>query len=535
MIPFLPCDSQAFAHVFGNPYFGKNDRPEVCSLDTYNVKSHMENTPKPKPKPKPKSKTNTPAPTNPTPTPVPKPTPKPKAKPAPMPASIPNNFDSNPCFNPSLPDFLDHDMDLDNKIAIMEKYLSKYFIKVAGIYIEINNKGNLVPGKQRMVPKVFLKYLASFCCDWELCTGQIKAYQALICQATDIPDCYNTARALNYTIDRTPLSDKERDLIETFVGHLVTTCCQNDRTKTQHLIDMLALKIMYPFESITRIEQALVVIGEEGTGKTRFFNKLFVHLFGYNFVYTGTFATLTDRKNQHIADKLIYQIDDGGAKMRPSTAENMKRLITEPTINLRALYTDELPHDNYGMTIITANDWDRILIARTDRRYFVLEMATTHIGNLDYFRKLYAEIDEHSNLIVRWILSQYSNVGKLPPPPMTNTKYKAIAVHRSALEMFLKTDVENDIVNYYTDGSHKKYISVRDVLNRYKDTLERDDKPMIKQQDIGPFLSKYTTQVQGGPQNGKYYFETLERFNDFKRFLGVGVVIDEQPDAWIEQ
>ncbi len=412
------------------------------------------------------------------------------------------------------------DVPPEDRERMMTEYLQKYWVAIAGRYVETDEDGTPIMGYRPMQQALFYSYLKKFQCGWEDLVHHIKVYERTTC-GESAPHAYDLAAgAIKYDpTNNTPLTDEELKKINKVTEHMHDIMCDGNRILFQHLIDMFALKLLYPYD-FYRIEQALVLFGKEGCGKTSFIKKFFTKCFGERMVLQTDFARLKSKFNAYMKDKLIYQIDDGGCKMNDAMMEHIKRLITEDTVIIEQKFVNtQEPSPNRALMIISANEYDRIKISRESRRFFCLYVGSKHIGDLQYFLSLFMQINNHLDLVVRWILSQYSGVDKLPVPPISEVTIKAIEVHRTNLELFFREELMTCPECYY-QKDNRIFFGVKFVLTKYR--MWTDD-TLVKQQHIPIFLTNHCTQMLTGAaiNKGKWYFKSEEAWNDFRKFLGL--------------
>lgn len=114
------------------------------------------------------------------------------------------------------------------------------------------------------------KYLKQFGRSWQGYIDAIPRFTAIVSKPQE--ECYatefNQFKGLNYELDFTKLAAEEREKISTFITHF-TRVWTSDADSTQHLINFCGMKLKYPFDSVPldRMEQYVVLLGEQGSGK----------------------------------------------------------------------------------------------------------------------------------------------------------------------------------------------------------------------------------------------------------------------------
>ena len=269
-------------------------------------------------------------------------------------------------FDPDVLRFLDPKP--DNQVEFQREYIRKFFIRVRGMIHVLDGNGIPDPMQAPRPLKQFATYLANSPGGWEEHLEDIPVYKDIVCSVEDIRHCYNICRGLKYSIhNRRRLTEEEAGMRAPFIDHVVDQVCGGKKKAVQHLVDMFALKLLDPYNF--RPEQALVLFGVEGAGKTKWLETLFNKLFSSSSYLASSYAGVTGKFNKRLMGTVIVQLDDGGARMTTKVAETFKKLITEPTLEIEGKFKESVIVPNHSLFVCTANDYDRVLISRTDRRF----------------------------------------------------------------------------------------------------------------------------------------------------------------------
>lgn len=436
-------------------------------------------------------------------------------------------------FDPDVLMFLDPQP--DNELEFKRTYIRKFFIRVKGMIHALDGNGVPDPMQAPRPLKQFARYLDNIPGGWAEHLDDIPIYKAIVCSVMDQPNCYNICRGLKYRIEnRTKLNSEEAGKIAPFLDHLVDRVCRGKQSLVQHLVDMFALKLLDPYNF--RPEQALVLFGVEGSGKTKWLELLFNKLFNHTAYLSSSYAGITGKFNKRLMGKVIVQLDDGGARMTPKIAETFKKLITEPTLEIEGKFKESITVPNHSMFVCTANDYDRVLISRTDRRFFVLDVDGSFACDRDYHGRVLDCIEKYPDLIVRWFLSNHSGITRLPSPPGTEGKRRAIQQSRSPAELWMIGEIENNKGHYYNPGGNRIYIRVSRLYAIAKEELGKSIDFRLK--DLTDILKRVAVMQHGGDKNGQYYFPNPESFEAFEKYLGLkgGMYSDpSSEDEWSEE
>lgn len=167
-------------------------------------------------------------------------------------------------------------------------------------------------------------------------------------------------------------------------SHIRDVICAGNETLYRFVRKWLAHMMQKP----TKLpETALVLRGEQGTGKGRFV-KWIGELVAPHFIAVHQAEHLLGKFNGHQANKLLVFADEalwGGDKRQEGA---LKALVTEAQVNIEAKGVDVIRMPSYRRFIFASNnDW---VVARDhdDRRFLVLDVADSQKENEDYFKAI---------------------------------------------------------------------------------------------------------------------------------------------------
>ena len=190
-----------------------------------------------------------------------------------------------------------------------------------------------------------------------------------------------------------------------------------------------------------RTQVAVVMYGEQGTGKTCIVNdligtRIMGRVAGVKSVYAKSknFEGVSGKFNSEYQNKLLINIDEiSHAKKHDGL---LKTLICDDMNESEAKFQDRTTHDNYTNLWLTTNEEQRFLyITGDDRRYFVKEIKrwfTTKTEEItEYFNALYDCI-KHPRApaeFMMWVkeAENYTDIRDITRIPMTPEKESRIA------------------------------------------------------------------------------------------------------------
>jgi hypothetical protein len=99
------------------------------------------------------------------------------------------------------------------------------------------------------------------------------------------------------------------------------------------------------------------------------------------------------RFNGHLKDALIVFVDESFWVGKPSVEAKIKTMITEPFIMVEQKYHDAYKVKNHKSVIIASNAEWVVPANKRERRFSVLEVVDTHVGDFKYFAEIQKEMD----------------------------------------------------------------------------------------------------------------------------------------------
>lgn len=156
--------------------------------------------------------------------------------------------------------------------------------------------------------------------------------------------------------------------IYTLIKHI----CGDGLDETQHFINWLAYIYQYRNKSMT----AWVFGGVPGTGKGAFVNQILRPLFGQSHVTMKALENLEEQFNNFMRTAMFLVVDEfqmsaskGGATGATRMADKLKNQITEPTLSIRSMRSNQIELPSYTNFIFLTNRPDAVKIEAGDRRY----------------------------------------------------------------------------------------------------------------------------------------------------------------------
>ena len=173
--------------------------------------------------------------------------------------------------------------------------------------------------------------------------------------------------------------------------------CSGDAKQFEYVLGWLAYCVQRPGQ---RPEVALVLRGGQGTGKGTLFRG-HARQFGAHGLHLTQPAHLTGKFNGHLRLALFVFVDEGFWAGDKAAEGVLKGHITEPTITIEMKGREVYTATNRMKLAIASNGAWVIPAGNDERRYCVIDVPTTKVGDRQYFNKLHAWIADGGD--ARWL------------------------------------------------------------------------------------------------------------------------------------
>jgi hypothetical protein len=171
--------------------------------------------------------------------------------------------------------------------------------------------------------------------------------------------------------------------------HLFEVLCSREQRDFKYLLDTMARLFQHPEQPA---EVAVVLKGDDGCGKGIIGRALY-KIMGQHGLHISHPEHLRGKHNAHLRDCVFLFADEAfyaGDKQHESI---LKALITEDTLAIEPKNKNLVDVPNYLHMWMASNlDWVVPASLRA-RRWFIPKVSDHRIGDHDYFRALYREID----------------------------------------------------------------------------------------------------------------------------------------------
>ncbi len=138
---------------------------------------------------------------------------------------------------------------------------------------------------------------------------------------------------------------------------------------------------------------ALVFKGARGTGKSTFGTAM-MRIFGRHSLHISSANQISGTFNAHMRGTSLLFADEAYWPGNKGDEGNLKRLITEPTLAIEAKGRDIEQVRNCLHIVMASNDEWIVPAGPHERRFVVLNVATAHMQDENWFGPLYQELDD---------------------------------------------------------------------------------------------------------------------------------------------
>lgn len=182
-------------------------------------------------------------------------------------------------------------------------------------------------------------------------------------KTTFVRNCANPATPLEMGTSKT--LSTTCPLIYKIIYHMLG----NGDEELERFINWLA----YIYQTRKKTGVAWVLTGTQGTGKGVFYSKILRQLFGTPHVPMKFLQSMEEQFNLYMRDSLFLIVDEfhmaSASSAAGKMADKLKNQITEPTLTIRGMRSNQDEVESYTNYLFLANRVDAVNIEVGDRRY----------------------------------------------------------------------------------------------------------------------------------------------------------------------
>lgn len=166
-----------------------------------------------------------------------------------------------------------------------------------------------------------------------------------------------------------------------FKAHLRNVGAAGDDATYEFILDWLAWLVQRPH---LPAGTALVWRGRQGSGKS-FIAKMVGRLCGQHFVHVTSSKHLVGNFNAHLRDALLLFADEAFWAGDKQGEGVLKTLVTETMLMIEGKHRDAVNMPNRCHIMMATNSEWAVPVGHDDRRYAVIEVPDTFVGDRAYF------------------------------------------------------------------------------------------------------------------------------------------------------
>ena len=255
--------------------------------------------------------------------------------------------------------------------------------------------------------------------------------------STEVPELtYGTAGSMRKYIPNTM----------TLMQHILG----NGITEVEHFVNWLA----YIYQNKRKTMTAWIFTGVPGTGKGLFVHKILKPLFGEQQVPMRSLENIEEQFNLYMRTALFLVVDEfrmGDSGNTGRMADKLKHQVTEPTLTIRAMRTNQIELPSFCNFIFLTNRADAVKIEEGDRRYNVAprqesKLETEHPNFIAKLAEVQAELFTFAGLLQKFKVDE-----RMAHTALENDAKKEMKqVSMSVLEEFA-TAIKQNNLEYFVE------------------------------------------------------------------------------------
>lgn len=330
------------------------------------------------------------------------------------------------------PPFVVYKDDKNNNIIQPIPLCEKSYRHKQAIFKEKDVKGQDVYKKRKFIER------------W-LNDPKLRYYERLVFKPTPLmveKKEYNTWTG--FDILNTPYNHDE-EIINKFLDY--ANKLFDNKEVVDYILAYFANRIQNPAK---RNKVCIILYGEEGDGKNRFFD-IFRNVFGKKyFTELESAKKIFDNHSCIEKEKLIICVNEATAKDNYENSEILKARITTDTLIVNPKGIQEFEIDNFCDYIMTTNNKNAVDIKDKSRRYLLTETTSFYRGNSEFFNSFSEDIVDNNDALrvifeylMNYDIEQVIPTGNFQSHiPKTEIQKELIIENRDKIEYFLRDFVD---------------------------------------------------------------------------------------------
>jgi hypothetical protein len=182
-----------------------------------------------------------------------------------------------------------------------------------------------------------------------------------------------------------------------FLQHVREVIANGDQKVYDYVLNWLATRVQgianrKPGKELQRLVVCVVLRGLQGAGKGQF-EKYIAKIFGTHALVTQRGSGLVGRFNNEFAHLVLLCADEAFFAGDHQSKEALKSFLSEPVFSFEQKFKDSVSLPNHCAVVMSTNNEWAVPAEAGDRRYCVLDVSESRIGDREYFNALHAEYE----------------------------------------------------------------------------------------------------------------------------------------------
>lgn len=216
----------------------------------------------------------------------------------------------------------------------------------------------------------------------------------------------------------------------------VYNMCGYDIDLAHSLFCWLAWPLKYPG---TKMSYSIVIHGGQGTGKSLFFERLMMQIYGLEYAIQIGQTELESHYTGWLSQKLYVVCNEvaSSAAERKHSRNRLKSIITDKWFAIEEKFMPVRLEENHANLVFLSNEHQPVLPDMDDRRYQIIRFDKKE--PCDYYDTLAKEIEENASEFYQYLLDYdpQGYAGAYAKPYNTEARELLIASSRTPIEQFV--------------------------------------------------------------------------------------------------
>ena len=324
--------------------------------------------------------------------------------------------------------------------------------------------------------------------------------------------------------DYTEVKEINEELINPFLNHVKEVICDNDERLDKYVNNWFAEILQKPD---CKLQTALTLIGEQGTGKNVFTDVLCKLLGIYACDNINDIDDIAGKFNAAIENKKLIVCNElqSADQSRNLNSDKLKSIITDKSLRVNEKFEPKRQTDNVANFIFVSNHLNPLKMESKDRRYCVMKVSEKYCQNTEYFGNLCSGFTKefYKHLFTYYMQRDISNYNHREIP-MTDAKEFIMNANKDMYKIFVEEfhqmidnisgpdlyelwkEFADDAKFIYTRRSYET--GIQKYTGKAKSIWGKKDKKMKKMYDLLPNIREEMTKM--------FPIEKQERVEDHK-------------------